>query len=277
MAHADLHVHSNASDGLFPPREVIRRAHGVGLSAVAITDHDTVAGVAEAEREARSLGLDLVPGCEISIDFEGRDIHLLAYFIDAGDPGLASLLRAIRHSRRERVVEMVRRLNQLGVSLTMDEVSVGAAQSNSIGRLHVARALLARGMVRTIEQAFREWIGSAGEAYLPKRTPGAAEVIAAVHAAGGVPVLAHPALYRIEDLEETFSNWDLRGIEVFHPSHKPADEERLLAWADARGFVMTGGSDWHGDERPGSYIGSVQVDSQVVAELRHCSRAPREC
>lgn len=268
MARADLHVHSTASDGLFPPREVLRRAHGASLCAVALTDHDTIDGLDEASREARSLRIDFLPGCEISIDHEGQDIHLLAYAIDQNNPRLTSLLRAIRDGREDRVREMVRRLNQLGVRISLDQVAAHAVCSRSLGRMHVARALVASGVVRTVDEAFRQWIGPNGDAYLRKSTPPAAEVLAAIHAAGGATVLGHPALYGPQDGETAFGSWDLDGIEVFHPAHRPDDVERLKAWAARANLIATGGSDWHGDERPEGYIGCVQVGVEVVTQLR---------
>lgn len=268
MARADLHVHSSASDGLFPPREVLRRAHGVGLGAVALTDHDTVAGLAEALHEARSLGIDFVPGCEISITAEGLDVHLLAYCIDAQHPRLTALLQTIHEDRVGRVREMVRRLNASGATLTMDEIVRQAAGSQSIGRMHVARALVARGIVPNVAQAFRRWIGSGGDSYVPKQTPGVEETLAVVRAAGGVAVLGHPALYGIAEVAERFAQWEIDGIEVYHPAHDAADVERLLAWARQRGCIVTGGSDWHGDQRPEAYIGSTTVDDAVVDQLR---------
>ncbi|MBD3236219.1 MAG: PHP domain-containing protein [Candidatus Eisenbacteria bacterium] len=273
VGRADLHVHSSASDGLCPPREVVRRAYGVGLDALALTDHDTLAGLAEAAREARSLGIDFLAGCEISIVDAELDVHLLAYAVDPDAAQLNSLLKAIHQGRVGRVREMVRRLRAAGAGVTFEQVVHQAAGSYSIGRMHVARALVAGGFSPSIEMAFARWIGNSGEVYVPKRTPGASEALAAVRAAGGVAVLAHPGLYGIDTAEARFAEWDVDGIEVYHPAHREADLRRLLDWAERRECVVTGGSDWHGDEHPAGYIGSVSVAAEVVAQLR--ARAAR--
>ena len=268
MKQVDLHVHSSASDGLFSPREVVRRAHGAGLAAIALTDHDTLAGLDEAAREAVRLGLVLVPGCEISIVHRGIDIHLLAYFVGRAPCDLARLLVDMEERRRDRVREMVRRLRVAGIGLTEEEVWVQAGASRSIGRMHVARALVAAGHVKALEEAFGCLIGTNNPGYVEKRTPPAGEVLAAVWNSGGVPVLAHPGIYGVDDPERLVEGWDLGGVEAFHPGHCGRDEDRLLAWAAHRGWAVTGGSDWHGENRANGYIGCRGVDRGALDALQ---------
>lgn len=274
MNPADLHLHSSASDGLFSPQEVVRRAYGAGLAGMALTDHDTLSGLAEAEREARRLALRFVPGCEISIAHREIDIHLLAYFVDPGHPVLLRLLGDMKQLRRERVQEMVRRLQRGGVGLSEEEVWVQAGSSCSVGRMHVARALVGSGHVPRLEDAFSRLIGVNNPAYVPKQTPPAREVLAAVWEAGAVPILAHPGSYGVGEPERLVDGWDLGGIEAFHPGHSARDEVSLVAWAARHDWVVTGGSDWHGENRPQAYLGCRGVGLEVLDALqrrRRCS------
>jgi len=275
VTRADLHAHSRVSDGIFPPLEVVRRAHGAGIGALALTDHDTLAGLDEAQREAERLGLAFVPGCEVSVDVAGRDIHVLAYFVTVGDPRLQALLAGAERMRDERMRATLARLAEAGVTLDEADVRRAAAASHAIGRLHVARALVSRGHVETLPEAFLRYLGSGACAYVPKQTPSASDTLCALWDAGAVPVLAHPGLYGLEEPERFFADWDLGGIEARHPSHDPASEARFAAWAAARGVAATGGSDWHGDERPSAYLGCRTVAAEVVDALRQIRRRCR--
>jgi predicted metal-dependent phosphoesterase TrpH len=281
----DLHLHSTASDGIYSPREVIRRAYGVGLAGVALTDHDAVSGLDEGAREARRLGLRFVPGCEISIACAGHDIHVLAYFVDAGHPALVGLLDRICGARETRVQQMVAALNRLGVPLEFEDVRAVAAGSRAMGRVHVAEALYRRGFVASQREAFDAFIGDGGAACVEKSTPPAAQVLELIWATGGVPVLAHPGLYRIPDHEAFFREWDLGGIEVDHPSHSLSVCQILRQWAQRRGLLATAGSDWHGSENTQSYVGCRTTAMAVVDQLDaarrrtedwQASRAPGE-
>ncbi|MFH1144417.1 MAG: PHP domain-containing protein [Candidatus Eisenbacteria bacterium] len=275
MSRVDLHLHSSASDGLFSPREVVRRAHGVGLAGISLTDHDTLAGLSEAAREAGRLGLRFVPGCEISVVHEDLDIHLLAYFVGPGQTELSRLLVDMEALRRQRIQEMVRRLRGAGVRITEEEVWVQAGGSRSVGRMHVARALVSAGHVSRLEEAFTRYIGTDNPGYVPKQTARPAQVIAAVWETGGVPVLGHPGVYGVEDPDRLVKGWDLGGIEVFHPGHSPEQERRLMDWACRREWAVTGGSDWHGENRPNAYLGCRNVDLQALNVLEKQRRLRR--
>jgi 3',5'-nucleoside bisphosphate phosphatase len=270
---ADLHAHSSASDGLATPVELVRRAHGAGLAAVALTDHDTIAGLAEGRAEAGRLGLQFVPGCEVSVVVGRHDIHLLAFCVDPAHPRLSALLRDMDGMRRERVRETVARLRDAGVPLDEERVWAQARESHAVGRLHVARALVAGGHVGSVTEAFARYLGRNGCAHVPKRTLSIEETIAAVWAAGAVPVLAHPGLYAIEDPERVFADWDLAGIEVRHPGHDAVAEERFARWAVERDWVATGGSDWHGETRAAGYLGCRTVGIATIGELERRRRA----
>jgi len=246
---ADLHVHSNASDGTDPPAEVMRRAALAGLDAVALTDHDTVAGIAQA-RAARPQGLTLVPGMELSGRLDGHSLHLLAYLFDPGEPELAEQTRLIRDDRELRARAMVRRLADLGVAISWDQVAAIAGRG-VVGRPHIARALVASGAIAEPAQAFtREWIGAGGRAYVGRYALDPVRAIALVRAAGGVTVLAHPRAGRdwvVSDEQiAALAAAGLAGVEVFHPDQPEAERAGLLGLIRDLGLVATGGSDDHG-------------------------------
>jgi predicted metal-dependent phosphoesterase TrpH len=244
----DLHVHSNASDGTDPPAAVVRRAARANLDAMALTDHDTQAGIAEARR-ALPPGLTLVPGMELSCLLEGRSMHLLGYLFDPDDPALNAETELIRDDRTHRAKAMVAKLRELGAPVTWDQVT-GIAGGAVVGRPHIARALAAAGVVETPADAFTmEWIGDGGRAYAGRYAPDPARAIALVRAAGGVPVLAHPRSPGYEITDEVIIGLaaaGLAGVEVWHPDHDHSERTRLAALASRLGLVATGGSDDHG-------------------------------
>lgn len=244
----DLHVHSNASDGTDAPAEVMSRAAVAGLDVVALTDHDTQAGIAEA-RAALSPGLTLVPGMELSCDLGGRSVHLLGYLFDPADPALSFEADLIRNDRTYRAKAMVARLGELGTGVTWERVAAIAGDS-VVGRPHIARALVAVGAIATTGDAFTdEWIGDGGRAFVGRYAPGLARAVCLVRAASGVPVLAHPRSpgYEVPDEAiEELAEAGLGGIEVFHFDHDAAERSRLMRLARSLNLIMTGGSDDHG-------------------------------
>lgn len=245
----DLHVHSSASDGTDPPAEVIRRAAAAALDVLALTDHDTVAGVAAAA-QALPPGLTLVPGMELScLDAAGRSVHLLGYLFDPADPALAAETELIRDDRIRRARAMVARLAELGAPVTWEQVTA-IADGAVVGRPHIARALAEAGVVATPRDAFTaEWIADGGRAHVGRYAPDPARAVALVRAAGGVPVLAHPGSPGYELADEVvvgLAAAGLAGLEVFHPDHDPSERSRLTHLASQLHLVVTGGSDDHG-------------------------------
>jgi predicted metal-dependent phosphoesterase TrpH len=246
---ADLHVHSNASDGTDTPAEVMRRAALAGLDAVALTDHDTVAGHAEAS-QARPDTLTLVPGMELSGRLDGHSLHLLAYLFDPTQPELAEQTQAIRADRELRARAMVRALAGLGVAISWDQVAA-IAGTGVVGRPHIARALVASGAIAEPGQAFtRDWIGAGGRAYVERYALDPVRAIRLVRAAGGVTVLAHPRADRdwvpSDEQIAALAAAGLAGIEVFHPDQPESQRASLLGLSRDLGLVTTGGSDDHG-------------------------------
>ncbi len=254
----DLHVHSNASDGTDAPGEVMRRAAAAGLDVVALTDHDTQAGVAEA-RAALPGGLTLIPGMELSCDLDGRSVHLLAYLFDPDNQALRTEADRVRDDRVYRARAMVDRLAGLRAGVTWDQVAAIAGDA-VVGRPHLARALVDSGAIETTAEAFTdEWIGDGGRAFVGRYAPDLARAVGLVRAAGGVPVLAHPRSpgYEIPyEVIEALAGAGLAGIEVFHFDHDQAERARLARLAGSLGLIMTGGSDDHGAYQPGGSAGA---------------------
>ena len=245
---ADLHVHSSASDGTDPPAEVMRRAARAGLDVVALTDHDTVAGHAEACAAAGSV--ILLPGMELSGRLDGRSLHMLAYLFDADQPELSAELARIRDDRVLRARAMVDKLAGLGVDVSWEQVAAIAGQA-VVGRPHIARAMADSGAIASPREAFtRDWIADGGRAYVRRYALHPVRAIGLVRAAGGVTVLAHPRAgrdTRVTDKQITrLAAVGLAGLEVFHPDQSGAERARLIALAHDLDLVATGGSDDHG-------------------------------
>ena len=272
---ADLHVHSNASDGTDPPAEVMRRAALAGLDAVALTDHDTVAGHAQA-RQALPAPLILVPGMELSARLDDpargpRSLHLLAYLFDPDDPELATETRRIRDDRVLRARAMVDRLIELGVPISWEDVAAVAGTA-VVGRPHIARAMAASGAIASPEQAFTpDWIADGGRAYVGRYALDPVRAIALVRSAGGVAVLAHPRANRallIDDAQiADLATAGLAGVEVFHPDQP--DPASLLGLTRDLGLIATGGSDDHGSltgHRIGSHIAAADAYERLIAQ-----------
>ncbi len=272
---ADLHVHSNASDGTDPPAEVMSRAARAGLDVVALTDHDTVAGHAQA-RQALPGGLTLVPGMELSCRLDGpsqQSLHLLAYLFDPDDPELAEETRRIRDDRVLRARAMVDRLVDLGVPITWDDVAAIAGAA-VIGRPHIARAMAASGAIASPDQAFTpDWIADGGRAYVGRYALDPVRAIGLVRAAGGVAVLAHPradrALLVKDEQIAGLAAVGLAGVEVFHPDQPEAEQASLLGLTRDLGLIATGGSDDHGSltgHRIGSHTAAAGAYESLIAQ-----------
>jgi 3',5'-nucleoside bisphosphate phosphatase len=265
---ADLHSHSTASDGTDAPAEVMRRARAAGLDAIALTDHDTVAGH-DAARAALPPGLTLVPGMELSCRLDGHSVHLLGYLFDPADPELAAETARIRESRVRRAEAMVERLAELGVPVTWERVQAIAGEG-VVGRPHVARAMVEAAVIGSPDQAFGpEWIGEGGRAYVPRYALDPARAIGLVRAAGGVSVLAHPRARGWEVPDDVIAGLaaaGLAGIEVWHPDQDQAQRRALQDLAARLNLVASGGSDDHG-ELTGHRLGSDTIAPDAYERL----------
>ena len=223
-----------------------RKAREAGLAAIALTDHDTTKGVPEAAREGESLGVRVVSGCEFSVRAPWGELHLLGYFLPPGDPALEAFLEDARAARHQRGRQMVEKLQRLGVDVDLAAVERRAG-GGALGRPHVARALVDAGVIADINEAFYRWIGRGRPAYVEKPLPSLQQVADLVHAVDGLTVAAHLGDHGTEGQVRRLKEQGLDGLEVRHPSHGPAAEERLTRLAERLDLAVTGGSDWHGE------------------------------
>ncbi|MFD2369242.1 PHP domain-containing protein [Brevibacillus sp. GCM10020057] len=269
---ADLHTHTKASDGTCDPAENVRLAKEAGLAAVAITDHDTVAGVPAAMQAAAELEIEVIPGVEVSSVGRGQDIHVLGFFVPYDDAAFQERLVSLRETRQERNKLLIARLQELGIPITLENVyRRKQGTDKNIGRPHIAEELVELGVVSSIDEAFAKYLGKEGAAYVnpPRITP--QEAITLIKEAGGAAVLAHPGLYDADDLVQELIAFGLDGIEVNHPDNDAEQRARYTAWANEHGLVMTGGSDfhgWRGEEPFHAMLGSHTASLEAVERLR---------
>lgn len=259
--HIDLHAHTTASDGTATPAVFVAAAKAAMLSAVAVTDHDTVASVPEVTRLAAESGIRVVPGVELSVhDDKDKEVHLLGLHL-ADLSLIESELERLREARKSRAMQIVEKLNAGGVPVTMDAV-LAEADGGAIGRPHVARALVKLGAASGLQDAFDKWLGGGKAAYVEKERLRFADGIALIHRAGGIAVYAHPGWEGNRERIEPLVALGLDGVEVRHPSHGAEDIKRLKALVDHFGLVPSGGSDWHGAAAGPRLLGCMKVNPQ---------------
>ena len=273
----DLHIHSTASDGTFTPAQVVSHAHRLKLKAIAITDHDTVVGSKEALLSGIPPSLEFLTGVEISATppsfYPGSgSFHLLGYSIRLDDPQLNRTLEKLQQARKNRNPAIINRLNELGISITLDEVRREAGEGQ-LGRPHIAQLMVKKRAVASIDEAFDRFLGTGKPAYVDKQRVECFEAIEIILAAGGVPVLAHPGLLdyktdnQLDELIGKLKKAGIQGVEVYYSGHTP-DQTRLYAeLAKRHDLLMTGGSDFHGTIQPEIKMGSGQGDLIVPYEL----------
>lgn len=265
----DLHVHSTASDGLLSPSEVVDLAATTGITILGLTDHDTTRGVDEAIASGHTVGVEVVPGVELSTSVDTGELHVLGYLIDHHNPELESRLSEFRDARRSRAVRIVERLNEIGVIVDLARVREMAG-AGSIGRAHVARALIEAGHVTSIDEAFDRFLGRGKPAYVPRLRLTPVDAVHLVHASGGVAVLAHP--FTVDDLDTTLPQLvsaGLGGLEVYYSLYNNEQQVQLAEIARRFELVPTGGSDFHGSgEREGREIGTAEVPMDTLDRLR---------
>jgi len=265
--YADLHVHTRHSDGLRSSREVVELAARAGLSWVSVTDHDTVAGLGEAQMAADRTGVGLAPAVELSVEFQDQDFHILGYWIDPEDPDLCLLLSEIRESRLRRARQITSRLHGMGVRVSFEEVQEQATGAGFLGRPHVAQALLAGGWVQSFPEAFARYLGHDAPAYVAKDPLSPARALGVLRNAGGVPVLAHPGAYQLNGAWNIFLKEGLQGIETEHPTHTRDQVAGFRRLAERYDLTQTGGSDFHGRGIGEVPIGGTRVHARVLDQL----------
>ncbi|HET7344191.1 MAG TPA: PHP domain-containing protein [Methylomirabilota bacterium] len=259
----DLHSHTTASDGTLSPRELVRLAARQRVRVLAVTDHDSVSGLPEAIDEAARHGIEIVPGLEINCDVPGSEIHVLGYFVDWQAEWFEGFLAGQRAERAARVHRMVARLAELGMPLTAEEV-FAICKEGSPGRPHVARAMVDRGYVKSVREAFDRWLHAAGPANVPRHRLEPAEAVAVIRRAHGVPVLAHPGLAQRDELIPELVQAGLAGVETYYPEHSAGQIEAYRQLCRRYDLVATGGSDYHGPSTGrAATLGSPAVPVEV--------------
>jgi len=273
----DLHVHTTASDGTMSPAEVVRYAKEKGLRTIAITDHDTIEGIAEGLQEGRKLGLEVIPGVEVSVDFAKGTMHLLGYYIDYTSAELLEKLAIVQRARAERNLKIIEKLRGLGIDIDLSEIKE-APEHGQIGRPHFAYALVQKGYVQNIQDAFERYLRKGGPAYAEKFKFSPQEAMSVIHKAGGVTVLAHPftlnqlQLHDLEPVIVELKENGLDGIETYYPEHSEGQTKFYRHLAQKYGLAITGGSDFHGfnkdKEDLGEGYGNGECSHTLVDELQ---------
>ncbi|QGG49335.1 PHP domain-containing protein [Heliorestis convoluta] len=280
MDYIDLHTHSTASDGTFRPSELVQKAKAEGVSVLAITDHDTVDGVEEAQTWGRLLGIEVIGGVELSVNYNNQEMHILGYHVDRKNPLLLEGLHKLRHYRDIRNPLMIERLQKMGISITLEEVEE-MARGQIVGRPHFAQVLMRKGIVSSTAEAFERFLGAGQAAYVKKEKLTPQEGIELLKQAGAIPVLAHP-IYLEKQEKESFSailgelvSYGLRGIEAYYPEHSAEDVKKFVSLAQEHHLLITGGSDFHGSNKPKTRLGRIMyngkpIPSSVTKKMKEC-------
>jgi predicted metal-dependent phosphoesterase TrpH len=265
---ADLHIHTNFSDSTASPEEVVTEAHAAGLSCISVTDHDTIDGLPHVFAAAAPLSLEVIPGVELSSEHKGKDIHILGYCFDLKDSPLVRQLKVMQDARIERMKKMLVRLNELGKGgIDLKDVA-DLTRSDSVGRLHLAKLLLQRGHVSSLDEAFTKYLGEGAAAYYPKFKQSPFETIKLINDSGGVAVMAHPVLTQRDGLIPELVKAGLGGIEAYYPNCMMAVVNSYIDIAKKYDLIVTGGSDAHGASKTNTFIGKSYVPYHWVEKLK---------
>lgn len=276
MSRIDLHLHTTHSDGSQTPADVVKLAHAAGVSALAITDHDITTGLPEAMAAGQELGIEIIPGIEISSRHGESELHVLGYFLKWQDPQLNDRLTTLRESRHRRNPKIVELLQAAGIDITYDEVRA-VAGSDSVGRPHIARVLMDKKVVTSAKEAFDRFLAEGRPAYVPRDLPSPVDAIRWIKEAGGLAVLAHPTWVKtvegtLSDLTRQLKEQGLDGVEVHYSTHTPRQTRDYLSLAKQWGLLVTGGSDFHGLTKPdievGTGKGSLHVPDHLLPKLK---------
>ena len=272
MKFADLHLHTNFSDGTFTPEELVLQAQKAGLACIAVTDHDSVEACARAAAACASVNMEFIPGTELTAEQDDTELHVLGYFLDANNSKLLAEIARFQIVRQNRIHEMVARINEMGVPLKAESV-FALANCKSPGRPHVARAMAKEGLVRNLDEAFERFLKKGRPAWVPKSKISALDAIELVHQAGGLAIMAHPGLNRTDNIIPSLVDAGLDGIECFHTKHSTAMSERYLEIADKYHLLVTGGSDCHGFSKGKPLIGTVRLPYDHVGKMKERKNA----
>jgi hypothetical protein len=271
MSRIDLHLHTTHSDGSFSPSDVLAFAKTAGVTALAITDHDIVAGIPEAMEIGDRLGIEIIPGVEISSRYGDSELHILGYCFDWRQPQLNERMKTLRESRHDRNPRIIQRLNELGLPVTYEEVR-DLAGTESVGRPHIARVLMNKKLVNSAKEAFDRYLAEGRPAFVPRQLPDPTEAVTWIREAGGVAVLAHPTWVKetsegLSRLVEQLKEAGLGGIEVHYSTHNAKQTGQYLNLAKRLDLLVTGGSDFHGVTKPDIFVGTGRGDLKVSDKL----------
>jgi hypothetical protein len=268
----DMHMHSTASDGTFTPTQLVEEACRRGLKAMALTDHDTIDGLEEAIEVGKELGVEVVSGIEFSTEYQGKEIHILGYFLEINNQILIDKLEELRLDREERTKLMLKKLEKYKINISMEEL-MAEVEGKLISRTHIANAMMKKGYVYSRKEAFDVYLKSNGAAYVPKGKIDPYEAVRIINSSGGVASLAHPKLIGVdkgafEELLKKLTKEGLRAIEVYYPGFTEVEERYYIQKADEHGLLYTGGSDFHGLNRPGIFVGTKGVNAYEFQKLK---------
>lgn len=266
----DLHLHTTASDGRLSPAQLVARASAAGLTTISVTDHDTVAALAEVTEVAKGVNMRVVAGIEITAVDDGRDVHMLGYFFDPESAPLARVLQQQRALRVSRAREIGAKLAALGMVVDVESVLLAAAArpGSSVGRPQVARELVRAGYVTSVQDAFDRWLATGRPAFIPRTGPSPAAIVDAIHEAGGIASMAHPGVTKRDELIGPLVDSGMDAIEVYHSDHTPEDHNHYQVIAHRYGVLVTGGSDFHGEDTRRNAIGVVTLPAAAFDALR---------
>jgi predicted metal-dependent phosphoesterase TrpH len=272
MKFADLHLHTQFSDGTFTPEELAGHGARLGFAALALTDHDSVEGCARMAAACAAAGIEFIPGAELTAEHNNTELHVLGYFLDTHNQKLLAEIAKFQAVRQNRIREMVARINELGVPLEAGSV-FALANCKSPGRPHVARALVKAGLVSSLDEAFERFLKKGRPAWVPKAKVSALEGVDLIHQAGGLAVMAHPGLNRTDEVIPALVDAGLDGIECFHTKHSTATSKRYLEIAEKYHLLVTGGSDCHGFSKGKPLIGTVKLPYEHIEKLKQAVAA----
>ncbi len=267
MKFADLHLHTNFSDGTFTPEELVLHAQKGGLACIAVTDHDSMEACERVGAACAAAKMEFIPGAELTAELDDTELHVLGYFMDTHNEKLLAEIAKFQVVRQSRIHEMVARINEMGTPLQAESV-FALANCKSPGRPHVARAMVKAGFVKSLDEAFERFLKKGRPAWVPKSKISALEAIELVHQAGGLAVMAHPGLNRTDDVIPGLVTAGLDGIECFHTKHSTTMSERYLEIADKYRLLVTGGSDCHGFSKGKPLIGTVRLPYEHVEKMK---------
>ncbi|MBC8526928.1 MAG: PHP domain-containing protein [Candidatus Cloacimonetes bacterium] len=268
MKKIDLHIHTTYSDGTYTPKEIIQAVRDLEFSTIAITDHDTIDGYLAARRYARKYDIDLIPAVEISSYFQSYDIHILAYFIDIHNKKLTTLLNFTQKARTKRAKQILEKLEEFDIFLTMKQVYEFVGNKKVISRPHIANAMLKNGFIENYEEAYYKYIGNDSPAYVCKPTYKPVEIFQIVKEAGGLSVLAHPGVIKNDFLIPELVELGLDGLEIFYPLHTIYQKNIYLELAHRYNLLITGGSDFHGNNKKNNELGRVTLKEEYLERLK---------